>query len=292
MVAARYPEVQVRRSDENIGIWAGMERLLGETDAPYVLVLTDVVMASDFVERGVRVLERERDIGAVQSRMLQGVWTEVGLRREPRIDSLGFAVSRGRRVTNLAQGEPDRAIPGEVVDIFGVEGAAPLFRRSALQSCRIGGHLIDPDYRIGALGYGDDLDVAWRMRLLGHRQVLVPGMRAWHCRSTTKGLGRGIVGRVRRVHARRDIALEKRRLDWANVRFTMVKNDQWPNLIRHAPWIIGWQLMTLGYMALFEPRVFGAVGRFVRLLPRMLERRREVMQRARMTPEAMRTLFT
>ena len=285
------PSARIIRGDSNIGYWAGTEELLSHDDAPYVLALTDVVLDRHFIERGVAFFREHPDTGAVQSVMLQATWTSSGLRKETRVDSLGFAISRSRRIVNEGHGDESYSV-SEPKDIFAVEGAAPFFRRTAIEDCRVNGAWVDPDFRIGPLGYGDDLDVAWRMHLLGHRQVLVPSMISWHDRSTTKGTASGVRDAVSRRHLRGRIPLLKRQLDWANVRLTMVKNDQVANVVRDLPYILAREILVFGYTVLFEPRVFGILPRFVRLLPSMIRKRRVVMARAVTSAAATRRFIT
>ena len=268
IVETEYSNVHLVRSDRNWGMWPGHERLLPHTKGPYVLAVSaDVILEPHFIEQCVAACEREPSIDAVQGKILQ-------LPDRDRIDTCGFALSRGRRVINVGHGELDGPTFTHQRDIFGVEGAVPFFRRSALEGCRIDGHIWDPDY----FWYGDDLDLAWRMTLLGHRQIFVPTAVAWHDRATTKGMATTpIIGQLKRRSQRRQIPIEKRRLDWANVRFTIIKNDRIVDLWRNAPYLLWRECMVLGYTLLFEPGVLLAVPRFVRLLPRMFHRRRIIM---------------
>jgi GT2 family glycosyltransferase len=270
IVETEYPNAHLVRSDRNWGMWPGHERLLSHTKGSYVLAVSaDVILDPHFIEQCVAACEHEPSIDAVQGKILQ-------LPDRTRIDTCGFFMSRGRRVINVGHGEPDGPTCSHQHDIFGVEGAVPFLRRSALEDCRIDGHIWDPDY----FWYGDDLDLAWRMTLLGHRQTFVPSAVAWHDRATTKGMATTpILGQLKRRSQRRQIPIEKRRLDWANVRFTIIKNDRIVDLWKDAPYIVWRECMIFGYTLLFEPGVFMAVPRFLRLLPRMLHRRRIIMHR-------------
>jgi GT2 family glycosyltransferase len=270
IVQSEYPEFRLIRSEKNLGMWPGHESLLPQTRGPYVLGLSvDVVLDAQFIERCVAACERDASIAAVQGKTYQ-------LPDTNRIDTCGFSLTRGRTVVNIGHGELDGPAYTRTRIILGVEGAAPFFRRSALEDCAIEGHIWDPDY----FWYGDDFDLAWRMTLLGHRQIFLPDAHAWHDRSTTKGTAHTpIIGQLRRLHARRAIPLFKRRLDWSNTRFTIIKNDSIIDILRDAPWILARELMILGYTILFEPGVLREYGRFFRLLPRMLRRRRLIMRR-------------
>ena len=215
-------------------------------------------------------------VGAVQGKIYelqQGTRTNV-------IDTVGFRVDRGRHFTIAGHGEVDRGQYSQGGPIFAVEGAAPVFRTFAFRNAAIDGHVVDPDFRVGPLGY-EDLDIAWRLSLFGWRQVFVPEAVAWHDRSTTHTGASGSVARLRRVPQRRAIPLEKRVLGWTNMRFAIVKNDRTSDLVRDLPWIVVHEIMVLGYMVLFEPEALVGFKRLARLLPRMVRRRKAVQRRAR-----------
>ena len=232
IVASEYPEFRLVRSDTNLGMWPGQELLLTQSRGVYILSLSvDVLIDPTFIEQAVAVCEGDSSIDAVQSKTYQyeihprEQRGNAALTRE-RIDTCGFGMTRGRKVYNIGHGCTDGPEYAHTRTIFGVEGAAPFFRRGALEDCRVSGQLIDPDY----FWYGDDLDLAWRMTLFGHRQVFAPTVVAWHDRSTTKGAADSLAGHLGRLSARRSIPLKKRRLDWSNVRFTIIKNDYIINL--------------------------------------------------------------
>ncbi|HTP56939.1 MAG TPA: glycosyltransferase [Candidatus Paceibacterota bacterium] len=268
-IVSSYPRMRLVRSPENIGVWAAVERMVADAYADHILVLTDVVLAPRYVEVCARALDDDARLGAVQGKLLR--------KSDPTsIDALGFRMERSRRVTILGHGERDDGRWDVPTDVFGVEGAAPMFRRAALEDCRVDGHIVDPDFRVGGIGYGDDFDLAWRMTAFGWRQRMIPTAIGWHERSTTSDTGRGIVGRIRRRTVRERIPALTRQLDWCNVRLAIVKNDSILDILRDLPFIAVREVAVLGYLALFEPRSLGGVARFVRLLPAMIRRRRFV----------------
>ncbi len=48
----------------------------------------------------------------------------------------------------------------------------------------------------------------------------------------------------------------------------------------------------LGYIIIFEPKVLGEVPTFLRLLPKILRKRGQIMKRRVASPEEMRKWFT
>jgi hypothetical protein len=127
------------------------------------------------------------------------------------------------------------------------------------------------------------------MRLFGYKHLFAPNMLGWHDRSTTKELAGSFWDHLTRIRTRRRISIAKRRLDWSNVRFTIIKNAHTMNLLWYAPWFLAREIAVAGYTSLFEPRVFLEFSRFFRLLPRMLRRRRKIMAAATVSSSEMRS---
>ena len=275
IVARLLPSAHVVRSEENIGFWEAIEQLSATCAEEVFLALTDVQLAPDFLVRAVAAFA-DPAVGAVEGKIYQ---LSAG-RRTKVIDTVGFRVDRSRRITIAGHGEVDHGQYDSTVPVFGVEGAAPMFRTEAFRGAAVEGHVIDPAYRTGPLGYGQDLDLPWRLSLFGWRQLLVPDAIAWHDRSTTHSTATGLASHVRRIPQRRAIPLEKRVQDWVNVRCTIVKNDRALDLLRDLPLIVARELLVLAYMLLFEPRALVGLRRFARLLPGMLRQRRLVQARA------------
>lgn len=281
----------------NLGMWPGQEEALKHSRGEYVIALSvDVMLDPDFVRACVEAAKADPHIGAIQGKIYQYEYNQLmdaSYTQSRTIDTCGFAMTRERKVINVGHGESDGPAFACRHAIFGVEGAAPFFRRSALDDCRMpvhdGGWIWDPDY----FWYGDDLDLAWRMTLYGHRQVFVPNAIAWHDRSTTKSVKHTglLADHVARRALRRAIPIRKRRLDWSNTRFTLIKNDHLKNVLRDAVSILAREINVQGYAGLFEQGILLEWGRFLRLAPRMLARRRIVMARARVTADAVRVLM-
>ena len=247
----------------------------------------------NFVERAVAICEADPGVGAVQAKIYQYNLRDLQpTTYDPQrsiIDTCGFALTRERKVINIGHGKQDGPAFSKQQVFFGVEGAVPFFRRTALEDCKTSGWIWDPDY----FWYGDDLDLAWRMTLFGHKQIYSPEIIAWHDRSTTKGnITTDLLSDyVHRRKLRRQIPIHKRRLDWSNTRFTVIKNDYLRNILLDLPAIIIREINVQGYAGLFEQKVLLEWGRFLLLLPRMIRRRHTIMKRARMDVNEMRSLM-
>ncbi|MEK7124859.1 MAG: glycosyltransferase [Patescibacteria group bacterium] len=286
IIQKEFPQATLNVHGKNVGMWLGQDYLLSRTKGKYVLALSaDVVLDKDFITRAIPVMESDARIGALQSKMYQ--WDGGAERTTTTLDTCGFALTRSRKVVNIGHGQADAPQYARQRELFAAEGAAPLFRREALEDIRIEGRIADPDY----FWYGDDLDMGWRMHLFGWKQIYAPNVVAWHDRSTTKGAAHSFGDVLKRVAVRRRIPLQKRRWDWSNVRFTIIKNDYILNILGDMPWILAREVGVFFYTLLVEPKVFLECGRFLRLLPRMWHRRQLVMAKATVPPREMGKWF-
>jgi GT2 family glycosyltransferase len=292
IVRQEFPQFTLVHYPKNLGMWPGHEEALRHSAGKYVLcVSVDVMIDPQFVERAVTISEANPRLGAIQAKIYQYEFPQLTTgeyQKNTTIDTCGFFMFRSRRVGNVGHGMPDGVEYSHPKEIFGVEGAVPFFRREALESLRMDGTIWDHDY----FWYGDDLDVAWRMNLFGWKQWYAPDVIAYHDRSTTKGMARGWLDTLGRVGIRRRIPLKKRRLDWSNTRFTIIKNDYIINILRDMPYIALREAQVFVYSLLFEPGVFLELGRFLKLLPRMLAKRRGTMRRATVLARDMHRWFS
>jgi len=284
----RIPKFFSLSSEKNLGMWPGQEELLKYSNGKYVLAMAvDVILDKDFVKNAVEMMGNDVKIGSLQAK----IYKYDLINNQPQftriIDTLGFNISRSRRITNIGHGEQDVGQYDDIREVFGVEGACPFFRREALDNCRVNGEIFDHDY----FWYGDDLDFAWRMNLFGWKQILASSIIAWHDRQTTKSLKKSWIDYILRVPFRHQILIKKRRLDWRNTRWTIVKNDYIINILKDLPYILIREISVLGYTLLFEPKVFLETPAFFKLLPKMLKKRKEIMAKAVANPKEIRKFF-
>lgn len=292
IIKKEYPEFNLFQQSENLGFWRGQEWLLEKSRGKYIVSLTDVILNEYFLENAIQIMNGDRRIGALQAKVYQIRFYD---RSKPEftkiIDTLGFTIFKSRRVINTAQGELDYGQFNSSKEIFAVEGVAPIFRKEALEKCKINDKLVDYNYMAGGIGYGDDLDLAWRMRLFGWSHVYAPSVIAWHDRSTTTGYSRRFLDYLKRRPERARIDINKKRLDWRNTRFTIIKNDYTINVLLDLPSIVFREIMVLTYNLIFEPKVLTEIPNFFKLLPKILKTRKEIMKKAVVGPREIRKWF-
>jgi len=92
---------------------------------------------------------KDQRIGAIQGKLYQYELSQLdssSYRTNKIIDTCGFKIYKSRKIGNVGHGERDFGQYNKVNEIFGVEGAVPFFRRTALEDMRVENKLADPDY--------------------------------------------------------------------------------------------------------------------------------------------------
>lgn len=282
----------LRESKTNLGMWGGQEELLKYSGGEYIIsVAVDVILDKSFIENAVEALDKNAEIGAIQPKVYRYDLRDDEPKLTNIIDTCGFKIFRSRRIINLGHGEEDMGqfnyLSGK--EIFGVEGAIPIFRKKALESIKITlpeGYSEIADHDI--FWYADDLDIAWHLRLAGWKEIFEPKIIAWHDRQTTKRLRKGIGDFIK---IRKEIPLKKRQLEWRNIHLTILKNDYIINLLRNVVFFIPREIGMLIYLFLFEPAVLKIVPNFFRLLPRTLAKRKIILKNSAIKPNQINKWF-
>jgi len=250
-------EIRIILNERNNGFAGGQNQAIAASaPSDYVLVLNpDVSLNPDYVAEIVAAMERDPRIGSATGMLVRADRPEI-------MDSAGLTLRPDRNAVDLAAGEPvaDWTSPRE---IFGVSGAAAMYRRAMIEDVSDNGQFFDEDF----FAYKEDVDVAWRARHLGWKAVYVPSARAVHRRGWKPG-------------GRWSMPLFVRRHSYQNRFFLLIKNEPaGPHLFLLIPRLLFVEAAKLGYILLREPGLLACWPRMVKLLPAMLGKRRRLFRR-------------
>ena len=257
-VLARFGErIHIVLNERNNGFAGGQNQAIAASGpSDYVLVLNpDVSLEPDYVAEIVAAMERDPRIGSATGMLVRADRPEI-------MDSAGLTLRPDRNAVDLAAGEPaaDWTSPRE---IFGVSGAAAMYRRAMIEDVSDNGQFFDEDF----FAYKEDVDVAWRARHLGWKAVYVPSARAVHRRGWKPG-------------GRRSMPLFVRRHSYQNRFFLLIKNEPvGPHLFLLVPRLLLVEAAKLGYILLREPGLLACWPHMARKLPDMLAKRRRLFRR-------------
>ncbi|MGE5236433.1 MAG: glycosyltransferase [Acidobacteriota bacterium] len=197
-------------SPENRGFSAAFNDGLRRSTAPWVLSLNpDCRLESDFLAELVAAAERVPAVGAASGLLLRAR----GDALEPTevVDSAGMIVTSGGR--HLDRGSGRRVAPehGRPALVFGVSGAAALYRREALDDVAYpDGEVFDERF----FAYREDADLAWRLQRRGWSCLYWPRARAWHARGLKPEAARRGSLEINRLSVRNRFLLRLANADW------------------------------------------------------------------------------
>ena len=141
-VIGDYRDVQLIESEVNLGFGAGHNEIIRQTDGDFYACLNiDMVFEPNFISELVKAALEKPIYGSIGGKLkrwdFQGYEQEKGVVREMGktnfIDSVGLRVMRSHRFEDMGQGEVDYGQFDESREVFGVSGAAVLYRKKALE---------------------------------------------------------------------------------------------------------------------------------------------------------------
>ncbi|MEO8378893.1 MAG: glycosyltransferase family 2 protein [Acidobacteriota bacterium] len=175
-VAQRISDVEVYRSEVNLGFAGGVNAAFHLRTAAYVaLINNDVVLHKDWLEQVRDALERDPQLAAVQT---------INAGPDGRIDGAGIDVGDGT-FRQIGRG---KAVGTPLSVAWGVSATATLYRAEAL-----GPKVFDE--RLFA--YYEDVELAARLRATGWRTAVLPVVKATHRGSASASVLGGDARRLR-----------------------------------------------------------------------------------------------
>ncbi len=275
-VLAGCPEIRliVVREPRNTGFAAAANRGIEAGTQPFVFLHNpDLRLAPDTLAVLLEAIrEGPSTLASVGPRLLRATGDD--LRPTNVIDTTGIVMTRDGRHLDRGAGEPDRGQYGTQEEVFGISGAAVLFRREALERSRIDRQVFDEDF----FAYREDADLAWRLQGFGHTARYVPAAVAWHRRSVTPERRRQLSAAVNRHSVKNRFLL---RIHHADVGW----------LLRFGALSLARDVVVLGACLTVERSSLAVFPWLVRNLRRHVRRRRAILRRRTVSSATLRTWF-
>lgn len=167
-----YPEIEVIALDKNYGFSKAVNIGIQNSTTPYVLLLNnDTTVDPHFVGEMVKAIKSSKRIFSVSSKMIQMYHPELIDSAGDLYTLVGWGICRGtgRPVSNYTRQD----------DIFTACAGAAIYRRSVFK--KIG--YFDENH----FAYLEDIDVGYRAKIYGYRNIYCSTALVYHVGSGTSG---------------------------------------------------------------------------------------------------------
>lgn len=261
LIAQGYPGAKIIKNHDNTGFCHAHNQAIQASKGAYYLPLNpDVVMQPGYLAAMVASLEERPDYGSAAGKL----WQSKADGQAPILDGTGLFMDRQRRQHLRGHGEADTGQYDQGGEVFGVDGAAPLYRREMLEDIKIDGQYFDESF----FAHKEDVDLAWRARLLGWRCWYTPEAIAIHPRNFRPDQ-RKLITPSLRIHAVKNRYL------------LLLKNESHQGWRRDALHILWYDFKIVVYLCLFERSSLAALKELRQVWPSAQSWRREIWKRVR-----------
>lgn len=172
-IQENHPEVKIMAFSKNYGYADGYNRAIKALEYEYVVLLnSDVEATPAWIEPLVEYCDKNTDVAACQPKLKayrQKDYFEYAGAAGGFLDRYGYAFCRGRIFDTI---EKDYGQYDSITDIFWATGACLFIRRT--EYLNAGG--LDADF----FAHMEEIDLCWRVHLMGKRIVIIPQSTVYH----------------------------------------------------------------------------------------------------------------
>lgn len=261
-------EVNVIFNKENLGYSGAANQGIELSKGRYVSIINpDVLLSDTYGLDIIKVMEKETNVAAATGKLVKYDFNNKKSLKV--IDTTGIELTNNFKIYDRGQNCPDLDKYDNSTRVFGVSGAAPIYRKSALEDVRIDNEYFDEDF----LAYKEDIDLSWRFRKYGWEIIFVPQAFAYHGRAVGRNGNGGLMNYVKHRKSQSQFV---RKLSLRNHYCLLVKNLSKNDFDYDVKLLIKQEIKRLLYCIIFELKTLSGLFEFFSMYPKMLQKRRVI----------------
>lgn len=260
---------RVLRNETNRGYSAAMNQAFAVARGDFLLAVNpDAFLEPEYVSRIVQAFgEAGEAFGSATGKLMKAIGYEI--RPTASVDSAGMRMTRTGRHLDVTHCDATSWF-----EVFGVSGAAAMYRAAFLRDLAVDGEVLDEDF----FAYREDADLAWRARLFGWRALCEPRAIAYHVRRVTPEKRRELPPIVNMHSVKNRFLLRS-------------KNEGWWLALRNAPFELFRDVVVIIASLTIERTSLPAFGWLWRNRARIRAKRRAIQSRRRVSDRQLARWF-
>jgi len=285
ILTEKFPDITLIESSENLGFARSHNEILRSSEADfYACVNVDMIFEPNFISELIKSVDQKPVFGSSGGKIkrwdfdafaksLKGA-REMG--KTNFIDSAGIRILKSHRFEDIGQAEVDYGQFDEPKELFGVSGAAVLYRRKALEDVAFVNEEGEKEYFDESMFmYKEDIDLAYRLQWAGWKAQFSPHAIAYHDR-TVHAIGRKAWNLIRN-RSKKPRAVN--RLSYLNHQILLKKNfsEDYSRAIRGATFM--YNLKVFFYLLIFETELLSEWWKVFRMRSEISARKRAMPRR-------------
>lgn len=252
--------IKIQKNELNEGFCGGHNRNLKKTNGEFILLVNpDCILNKDYISKAIKIFEMSQSIGTVCGLLIQKD------EENPIIDSTGLELSIDRRCKLRYNGSRLSDVNLSLQEIFGADGALPMYRSQMIKSISIDDKFFDEMF----FAHKEDWDISWRARNFGWKTYFTPHAVAIHPRNfQSKNIAvRKKVSSFIKFHAVK------------NQFILLIKNEKISGFILHLPFILYRQFLIFIYILFFEQSSLKAYLFIIKNLNIIIKNRQTILKK-------------
>lgn len=247
--------------ETNKGFCGGHNYVLTQTKSDYVLLVNpDIILQTNYIDKALQTITADSNIGTVCGLLLQKPLNDPNCV----IDSAGLTLLPSRIMSLHYHGKKPNELSLQKEEVFGADGALPLYRRKMIDDISINGQFFDERF----FAHKEDWDVSWRAHIYGWKTIFDPNCVAIHPRVFKPG----------NLKLRKNMSKQIKIDAVKNQLILLLKNESAKDFFRHFFKIVPRQIMIFFYILFAEPSSLKAYGYFIKNFSSILETRRIIQK--------------
>ncbi|MDD3887658.1 MAG: glycosyltransferase family 2 protein [Patescibacteria group bacterium] len=277
----KYPLSKIRfiRNQKNLGYSKAHNEVIKQSNGKFVLCLNpDIILDKDYIKNCLEILNQNPKIGAITGKLFK--WKFSQNKQTNIIDSCGHRILKTHRITEWGSNQKNSQEFETIKKIFSVSGAAPIYRKEALENIKYNNEYFDESF----FAYKEDIDLSWRLLHAGWEIWFDHKSHAWHDRWET-GTENSTLKVIKQRNKKTDFI---NKLSYRNHLLLLYKNEFASNFLIYFPWIFFYELGKFFYTLFHEPKNLSAIIDLFKLCKLTKAKRNAIIKNSKIKPKDIR----